>query len=68
MRIRFRNYLFKADKIISHHLGHNRTFPADRMRIVLWKINAALLAAGNKLSENWILGINISGRQGKCHI
>jgi hypothetical protein len=26
VRIRFQNYLFKAEKIISHHLGHNRIY------------------------------------------
>jgi hypothetical protein len=35
VRIRFWNYLFKR---ISHHL-----VPADRMRILLWKINRLLL-------------------------
>ena len=43
VRIKFQNYLFKADKRISHHLGHNRIFPADRIRILLWKINRLLL-------------------------
>ena len=43
MRIRFQNYLFKANKRINHHLGHNRMFPADRIRILLWKINRLLL-------------------------
>jgi len=37
VRIRFLNYLFKADKILSHHLGHNRIFAADGMRILLQK-------------------------------
>ena len=46
VRIKFRNYLFKADKIIRHHLGHNRIFPADRMRIPPQKIN------GNNPREN----------------
>jgi len=46
VRIKFRNYLFKADKIICHHLGHNRIFPADRMRIPPQKIN------GNNPREN----------------
>jgi hypothetical protein len=43
VRIRFWNYLFKADKILNHHLGHNRIFAADRMRILLQKINRILL-------------------------
>jgi len=43
VRIRFQNYLFKADKIISHHLWHNRIFSADRLRILPWKINRLLL-------------------------
>jgi hypothetical protein len=42
-RIKFWNYLFKADKIINHHLGHNRIFPADRIRLLLQKINRLLL-------------------------
>jgi len=29
VRIKFWNYLFKADKRISHHLRHNRIFPAE---------------------------------------
>src|ERR1700685_936057 len=43
VRIRFQNYLFKADKRINHHLAHNRIFPADRIRILLRKINRLLL-------------------------
>ena len=50
VRIRFQNYFFKADKRISHHLGHNRIFPADRIRILLLKINRLLL-------HFWLLGI-----------
>jgi hypothetical protein len=34
VRIKFQNYLFKADERISHHLEHNRIFPADRIRIL----------------------------------
>jgi hypothetical protein len=34
VRVKFQNYLFKADERISHHLGHNRIFPADRIRIL----------------------------------
>src|SRR5882762_634467 len=43
VRIRFRNYLFKADKRISHNMGHNRIFSANRIRILLQKINRLLL-------------------------
>jgi len=43
VRIRFWNYLFKADKILSHHLGCNRIFAADGMRILLQKIHRLLL-------------------------
>jgi len=46
VRIRFQNYLFKADKRISHHLGPHRIFPADRIRILLQKINRLLLHFG----------------------
>jgi len=54
VRIRFQNYFFKADKRISHHLGHNRIFPADRIKILLQKksIIAALLTTRNNLREN----------------
>jgi hypothetical protein len=34
VRIKFQNYLFKADERISHHLGHNSIFPADRIRML----------------------------------
>ena len=37
VRIRFPNYLFKADKRIRHHLGPHRIFPADRIEILLQK-------------------------------
>jgi hypothetical protein len=63
-RIKFQNYLFKADKIMNHHLGHNRIFPADRIRLLLQKIKwiiAALLATGNNSRE--ILELSISGKQ-----
>src|SRR6267154_164427 len=43
VRIKFWNYLFKTDKRISHHLGHNRIFPADRIRILPQKMNRLLL-------------------------
>jgi len=43
VRIRLQNYFFNADKRISHHLGHNRIFPADRIKILLQKINVLLL-------------------------
>jgi len=33
VRIKFWNYLFKAEAI--HHLEHNRIFPADRIGILL---------------------------------
>ena len=65
VRIRLQNYLFKADKLISQHLGHNRIFAADRMRILLQKIHRLLLHI--QLLE--ITQVRyISGRQGKCHI
>ena len=40
MGIKFWNYLFKADKRISHHLGHNS---ADRIKILSQKRNRLLL-------------------------
>jgi hypothetical protein len=43
VRIKFQNYLFKIDKRISYHLGHNRIFSADRIWILPWKINRLLL-------------------------
>jgi hypothetical protein len=43
VRIRFQNYLFKADKIISHPLGHNRIFIADRIKILLPKIDGRII-------------------------
>src|ERR1700734_4032499 len=43
VRIKLWNYLFKADTRISHHLGHNRIFPTDRIRILPQKINRLLL-------------------------
>jgi hypothetical protein len=44
VRIRFQNYLFKADKRISHHLEHNRIFHADRIGMLPRKINGLLLS------------------------
>jgi len=52
VRIKFQNYLFKADKRINHHLGHNKIFPADRIRILLRKINRLLL-------HFWLLEVRI---------
>ena len=60
VRIRFQNYLFKADKRISHHLGPHRIFLADRIRILLpkKKLFAALwlleIIQKNKLYSEFI--------------
>ena len=43
MRIKFQNYLFKADERISHHLGHNGIFIADRIKILLPKIDGKII-------------------------
>jgi hypothetical protein len=57
VRIRFQNYLFKADKITSHHLGHNRIYIYLLLTGLKYycgkkSIIAALLATGNKPREN----------------
>jgi len=43
VRMKFWNHLFKTDKIITHHSGHNRIFPADRIILLTSKINRLLL-------------------------
>ena len=39
VRIRFHNYLFKADKRISHHLGHTGYFLLTELEYHCEKIN-----------------------------
>jgi hypothetical protein len=69
VRIIFQNYLFKADKRISHHLGPHRIFPADRIRILLPKTKKKKLIAAfwlleitqkNKCIQNLSGGYNLN--------